>query len=155
MAKNCIFCGEEIGAFSSKKLNCGGYTISVCADCFDKYSGLKEVDLAEKIIATGRSKHADFYREFIDQSIRIQREALEREKKKEEEFINKHPETGRCPKCGEPMLQYGPVSIKLGEETILFSDLTRLMTGSMSVQLSRCKGCGYTEFYTPYENELL
>ena len=61
----------------------------------------------------------------------------------------------KCPKCGGPMLQYDPVSIKLGEETFLFSDLNRLMTGSLTVQPNRCKECGYTEFFTPNENELL
>ena len=78
-----------------------------------------------------------------------------KEKKKEEEFNNSHPETGKCPKCGGSMRQYGPITFKLGEETFLFSDLNRLMSGSMAVRLERCKECGYTEFYTPNENELL
>ena len=155
MAKNCIFCGEEISAFGGKKLYCGDYTINVCADCFDKYSDLQGVELAQKILASGRSKHAAYYREYINDQIKYEQEKLEREKKKEEEFNSKHPETGKCPKCGGSMHQYGPLSIKLGEETILFSDLNRLVTGSMSVRLDRCRGCGYTEFYTPYENELV
>ena len=155
MAKNCIFCGEEIAAFTAKKITCGDYTMSVCPDCFDKYGGLKGVELAEKILATGRSRHEDYYRTFIDHSLKIRQEAEEREKKKEEEFNSRHPETGKCPKCGGPILQYDPVSIKLGEETFLFSDLNRLMTGSLTIRPNRCKACGYTEFFTPNENELL
>jgi hypothetical protein len=45
--------------------------------------------------------------------------------------------------------------IKLGEEAVLFSDLRRLMAGSLTVRADRCRECGYTEFYTPNEEELL
>ena len=155
MAKNCIFCGEEIGAFSAKKLTCGDYSISVCGDCFGKYSTLSSVELAQKILATGRSKHADYYRDFLNDKIKMEEMKLEREKKEQEAFDSKHPEVDKCPKCGGAMREYGPVPIKLGEETFLFSDLNRLLTGSMTVRLVRCKECGYTEFYTTNENELI
>ncbi len=155
MAKKCIFCGEEIPAFNGKKLDCGGYTETVCADCFEKYHNLYGVELAQKILATGRAKNHIGIRDYLNERIKAEQETLEREKKKEEEFNNSHPETGKCPKCGGSMRQYGPLSVKLGEETFLFSDLNRLMSGSMEVRLERCRECGYTEFYTPNEKELL
>ena len=155
MAKKCIICGEEISMLGGKKLNCGGYSEDVCPDCFDKYNELYGAELAQKILATGRAKHAEGIRYYLNGRIESEQKALEREKKEEEEFAIKHPETGKCPKCGDSMLQYGPINIKLGEETILFSDWNRLMAGSMAVRLDRCRQCGYTEFYTLDENELL
>ena len=62
---------------------------------------------------------------------------------------------GACPKCGGEMYRYEPISIKLGEESFLFSDLNRLMSGSLTVAPARCKACGYTEFYTPDEDQLI
>lgn len=155
MAKKCIFCGEEIPAFNGKKLDCGGYTETVCADCFEKYHELQGVELAQKILATGKAKNHVGIRYYMNDRIKSEQEALERKKKEEEEFNKLHPETGKCPKCGDSMRQYGPIAVKLGEETFLFSDFNRLMSGSMTVRLNRCSGCGYTEFYTPNENELL
>ena len=155
MAKSCIFCGEEIGAFSGRKLNCGGYGENVCAKCFETYCGLDGAALAEKILATGRASHAEEIREYLNERIQREQEALEREKEREEEFLIRHPETGKCPKCGGSMHQYGPITIKLGEESVLFSDIHRLMSGSLSVRADRCRDCGYTEFYTPDEEDLL
>ena len=154
MARNCIFCGEEIGAFSAKKLTCGDYSISVCGDCFGKYSTLSSVELAQKILATGRSKHADYYRDFLNDKQNMEQQKLEREKKEQEEFNRKHPESGKCPKCGGTMREYGPVSIKLGEETFFFSDWNRFFSGSMTVIMGRCNKCTYTEFFTPNDHEL-
>ena len=155
MAKKCIFCGEEIPAFSGMKLDCGGYTETVCADCFEKYHELQGIELAKRILATGKAKNHVGIRDYMNYQIKFEQKALERKKKEEEEFNNRHPETGKCPKCGGSMRQYGPITFKLGEETVLFSDFNRLMSGSMAVRLDRCRECGYTEFYTPNENELL
>ena len=154
MAKICIFCGEEIAVFRGKKLECDGYMEDVCEDCFDKYHELHGVELAQKILATGRANNVVGIREYIKNTTKHEQERLEREKKKHEEFCARHPETGKCPKCGGPMHQYGPVAFKLGDETIFFSDFNRLMTGSLSVRLDRCRECGYTEFYTPNVNEI-
>ena len=155
MAKNCIFCGEELGAFSGKKLNCAGYAENVCADCYNKYRELDGIERAHAILDTGRAAHAEGIREYLNDRIRSEQKARERAKQEEEEFSSKHPETGKCPKCGGPLLQYGPLLIKLGEESVLFSDLRRLMAGSLTVRADRCRECGYTEFYTPNEEELL
>jgi len=62
---------------------------------------------------------------------------------------------GACPKCGGEMYRYGEISVKLGEETLFFSSLNRLVSGSLTVEPYRCKGCGFTEFYTPFEEELI
>lgn len=61
---------------------------------------------------------------------------------------------GVCPKCGGEMYKYREISMKLGEESFFFSDLNRLMSGSLTVVPARCRLCCYTELYTPYENEL-
>ena len=154
MAKTCIICGKEISAFNSRKLYCGDYGETMCPDCFSRYEGMDTLEFAEEILASGRSKHDDYYRDYIEDEKRSRQAALEREKREEEAFNSRHPEVGRCPKCSGPMLQYSPISVKLGEETILFSDLNRLMSGSLTVQLNRCRECGYTEFFPPNETEL-
>ena len=154
MARKCIFCGEEVSLFGGKKVTCGYDTEDVCPDCYDKYSGLEQKELAEKILATGRARNAYSIRDYLNKMIRDEEEAAEREKQKAEEYNRNHPETGKCPKCGETMHMYGPITIKLGEETLLFSDLNRYFSGSMTVRLARCGKCGYTEFYTPNEGEL-
>ena len=155
MARTCIFCGEEIGAFGGKKLLCAGHAEIVCPDCFDKYQDLPAEELAQKILATGRAKYAEDLREYLNYRAIREQEKAEREKNREEEFRSKHPEAGQCPKCGGTMFQYGPLVVKLGDETFLFSDMNRLLTGSLSVRVDRCRECGYSEFYTPNENELI
>ena len=39
--------------------------------------------------------------------------------------------------------------LKLGEETFFFSDLSRLISGSMTVEVLCCEQCGKLEFYDP------
>ena len=45
------------------------------------------------------------------------------------------------------MLDYGPVTFKLGEETWLFSDWNRLITGAVTMTILRCEKCGKVEFF--------
>lgn len=52
------------------------------------------------------------------------------------------------------MLEYGPVTFKLGEETYFFSDLNRLASGSLTMNVMRCEKCGKLEFYAPDSIEL-
>jgi len=52
------------------------------------------------------------------------------------------------------MLDYGAVTFKLGEETFFFSDMNRLASGSLTVNVLRCQGCGKTEFYIPNAEQL-
>ncbi len=155
MARTCIFCGEDIPAFGGKKLTCGYDTEVVCPNCFDKYADMDEVELAQKILSTGRARDAQSLREYVKNQLEREQAAQERAARREEEFLSKHPETGKCPKCGGSMVQYGPLQIKLGEETLMFSNFSRLAAGSMTVRLERCRECGYTEFFTPEESELL
>ena len=154
MAKTCVFCGKEISTFNSRKLYCGDYGVNLCPSCYEQYEGMDTLEFAEELLATGRSKHDDYYRDFIENEKRSRQAALEREKRAEEAYNSRHPEVGRCPKCSGPMLQYHPIQVKLGEETIIFDKLNRLMSGSLTVQMNRCRECGYTEFYTPEETEL-
>ncbi len=53
------------------------------------------------------------------------------------------------------MVKNSSLQVKLGEETVLFSAFSWLAAGSMTVRLERCRECGYTEFFTPEESELL
>ena len=46
------------------------------------------------------------------------------------------------------MLDYGPVTFKLGEESLIFSDLVRLFTGSLTMNIFRCNKCGKIEFFS-------
>ena len=46
------------------------------------------------------------------------------------------------------------VTFKLGEETYFFSDLNRLMSGSLTMHLLRCETCGKVEFFIPDAKEL-
>jgi len=52
------------------------------------------------------------------------------------------------------MLDYGEVTFKLGEETFFFSDMNRLASGSLTVNVLRCQSCGKTEFYIPDAQQL-
>ena len=52
------------------------------------------------------------------------------------------------------MIDYGPVTFKMGEETYWASDWNRLMTGSLTMNLLRCDNCGKVEFYLPNDEEL-
>ena len=98
MARRCIFCGEEVSMFGGKKVTCGFDTEDVCPNCYDKYSGLEQKELAQKILATGRARNEASIRNYLNNMIKREQEALEREKKKEEEYNNLHPATGKCPK---------------------------------------------------------
>ena len=76
MAKKCIFCGEEFGTFSGKKLTVGYDSEDVCPACFEKYCDLGETELAEKILATGRARHAQTIREYMNE-LRVKEQAAQ------------------------------------------------------------------------------
>lgn len=154
MARTCIFCGEEVSIFGGKKLTCGLDTEDVCPNCYIKYCDLEGKELAEKILSTGRARNANSIKEYLNNLIQREQKEKERAERRAEAYRKTHPDMGLCPKCGEPMQQYGPLSIKLGEETLLFSDWNRFFSGSMTVIMGRCNKCTYTEFYTPNDQEL-
>lgn len=51
------------------------------------------------------------------------------------------------------MLDYGPATFKLGEETYFFSDWNRLLTGAVTMNIFRCEKCGKVEFFAFDETE--
>ena len=150
MTARCIFCGWELGRLQRKKLYCGNTNQTVCADCRDKYKSLSAVERAEAAYKTGRAEDAVLLREYLDTvyEARAEREAAEAAKA---ERLISHL---KCVRCNEPMLDHGEVTFKLGEETYFFSDLNRLMSGSLTMHLLRCKHCGKVEFFIPDESEL-
>ncbi|MBR5468720.1 MAG: hypothetical protein IKU80_05750, partial [Firmicutes bacterium] len=59
-----------------------------------------------------------------------------------------------CLRCKGKMLDYGPVTFKLGEETYFFSDINRLVSGSLNLNVLVCENCGKAEFYVSDRKEL-
>ena len=55
--------------------------------------------------------------------------------------------------CGGAMLRRGRQTFKLGEETLFFSDLNRLDSGSLELELLACEKCGKVEFYLPRDGK--
>jgi len=151
MEDRCIFCGEELSLLKRKKLYCGGIGQTVCGKCFQKYSGCTPAERARLALETGRAASADELRAYVDHMDAVQEKRQQQEQEKRQQR-----DSGRiCLRCGERMLQYRPVTLKLGKETYLFSDLNRLITGSLDVKVLRCENCGMAEFYIPDDKELL
>ena len=155
MAKECVFCGRELTLLGGKKYYVGAIAQPVCPDCYEKYEPLDGLERVKAVLRTGRAVNEEKLRERKhDLEEAAEKQQADREEQMEQ-FREKHPQVGTCPKCGGETYGYGPMQMKLGEETFFFSDINRLASGSLTVKLVRCKACGYTEFYTPNENELL
>ena len=146
----CIFCGWELGRLQRKKLYCGNTNQTVCADCRSKYKDLSAVERAEAAYQTGRAEEAAKLREYLDTVYRAkaEREAAEAAK------VARRVSDLRCVRCDSVMHNHGDVTFKLGEESYFFSDLNRLMSGSLTMQLLRCEQCGKVEFFIPDAEEL-
>ena len=145
MKERCIFCGWELGRFQGKKLYCGNTDQTVCADCRNKYKALSAIERAEAAYQTGRAEDAASLRAYLD-TVQQAREAREAEAAaKAERLITDL----KCLRCNGAMLDHGPLTFKLGEETYFFSDLNRLMSGSLTMHLLRCENCGKVEFFIP------
>lgn len=150
MEDRCIFCGEELGLLKRKKLYCGGVPQITCGSCYQKYSGLTAVERARLAWETGRASSRDELRAYLDHM-----DAVEERKAQQEKDEMRKLATGQsCLRCGGEMMDYGTVTLKLGEETFFLSDLNRLMTGSLAVKVLRCGRCGKAEFYIPDEKSL-
>ena len=150
MRNNCIFCEKELGTLQKKKLYCGHSTQTVCADCYRQYSKLDSVKRAEAALDTGRAEDEEKIREYLDPIREMEKAKAERQKAQDEQR-----KSGKaCLRCGADMLDYGEVTFKLGEETFFFSDMNRLASGSLTVNVLRCQSCGKTEFYIPDARQL-
>ena len=146
----CIFCGWELGRLQRKKLYCGNTNQTVCSDCRNKYKSLSAIERAEAAYQTGRAEDAALLREYLDTVHQAQAERAAEEAEKAERLIS----DVKCLRCDAPMLDHGPMTFKLGEETYFFSDLNRLMSGSLTMHLLRCETCGKVEFFIPDAKEL-
>lgn len=143
MDNRCIFCGAELGLLNKKKLYCGNTNQVLCKDCYPQYEKLSAVERAEAALSSGRAENADELRSYLE-NVRQARQEEEESRKadKEKRFTGM-----KCIRCNGQMLDYGEATFKLGEETYFFSDLNRLMSGSVTMNVFRCEACGKVEFF--------
>ncbi|MFR5601354.1 MAG: hypothetical protein ACLTKI_02865 [Lachnospiraceae bacterium] len=151
MGNQCIFCRTQLGVLQRKKLHCGGTVQTVCGECYDRYKDYLPKERAELALSSSLAEDREELQEYLDNLTQAQEK--EQEQKTKEDQKRKTDQT--CLKCGGSMLSYGPIQLKLGEETFFYSDLNRLMSGSLAVRVLRCQDCGYSEFYIPGEEELI
>ena len=134
MADKCALCGKKTGLFSQHSLNCGTTTEWFCGDCFDRLYDLSPAQRAQVLLREGKAERPDALRAALEQ----------------QEAAEKQLRTGwKCLRCGGEMLRRGRQQFKLGEETFFFSDINRLASGSMTLEILRCESCGKMEFYDP------
>lgn len=150
MLNRCIFCGRELTRLQKKKLYCGNTNQTLCGDCREKYKSLSAVERAEAAYQTGRAENAAELRSYLDTVHRAREEREAEAAAKAERRISGL----KCVRCDGVMQDYGPFTFKLGEETYFFSDLNRLMSGSLTMHLLRCSSCGKAEFFIPDAEEL-
>lgn len=150
MKNRCIFCGKELTMLQKKRLHCGGTSQTLCGDCYGKYQPLSAVERAEAALQTGRADEAVKLREYLEP---IRAAQLQKEAEKQANNRRRRSDK-RCLRCEGSMLDYGPITFKLGEETYFFSDLNRLLSGSLTMELLRCEQCGRVELFIPDGKEL-
>lgn len=150
MEDRCIFCGTILGKLQKRKLSCGNTEQILCKNCYPKYEPLSAIERAEAALKSGRAADAAELRKYLENVWDVQK------KKEEEKEVNNKKRTTdiECLRCKGKMLEYGPVTFKLGEETYFFSDLNRLASGSLTMNVMRCEKCGKLEFYAPDSIEL-
>ena len=143
MDNRCIFCGTELGLLNKKKLYCGNSTQVLCKDCYPQYEKLSAVERAEAALSSGRAENAGELRSYLENIHNARQEEDENRKADKEKRVSGMT----CLRCGGQMLNYGKATFKLGEETYFFSDLNRLMSGSVTMNVFRCEACGKVEFF--------
>ena len=150
MMERCIFCGRELNRLQKKKLYCGNTNQTLCGDCRDRYKSLSAVERAEAAYATGRAEEREKLRAYLD-TVHQARE--ERAAEAAEKAAQRSSDL-KCLRCEGAMLDHGLVTFKMGEETYFFSDLNRLLSGSLTMRILRCENCGKAEFFIPDPTEL-
>lgn len=150
MEDRCIFCGTTLGRLQKRKLFCGNTEQILCKNCYPKYEPLSAIERAEAALETGRAKDSAELQKYLE-NVRNARKKKEEERKANNE---KRITDMECLRCKGKMLDYGPVTFKLGEETYFFSDWNRLASGSLTMNVMRCEKCGKLEFYAPESTEL-
>ena len=149
MDERCIFCGTELGILQRKKLSCGNTTQILCKDCYPKYEPLSAVERAEAALKTGRAEDSDELRKYLENVRNAQKKRAE----ERNENADKRFSDMKCLRCDGRMVDCGPVTFKLGEESLIFSDLVRLFTGSLTMNIFRCEKCGKVEFFSFNDTE--
>lgn len=138
MAEVCALCGKKLSLFSQNALNCTGTTEIFCGDCYDRLYDLSPIQRARLVLEKGHPNDRDSLQNALER-----READRAEKQKQRQ-------SGlTCLRCGKAMWRRGRRTFKLGEETFFFSDINRLASGSMELELLQCESCGKIEFYDP------
>ena len=154
MDEKCIFCGTELSMLNKKKLYCGNTTQILCKACYSHYKNLSAVERAEAAFNSGHAADADALREYL---VNIHHIKQKKEEERKKDNLYKATDL-QCLRCEGKMLDYGPVTFKLGEETIFFSDWNRLISGAVTMNVLRCEKCGKVEFFsfdgTEFDNKL-
>ena len=127
----CVFCGKSISPFRSTNVLCGKTYEPSCLDCSKEMEPRPHLDRCRRALQRGLANQPELLREYIE----VCESAEERRPK--------------CLRCGGEMLRRGRQQFKLGEETFFFSDINRLASGSMTLEILRCESCGKMEFYDP------
>lgn len=145
MDEKCIFCEAELSLLNKKKLYCANTTQLLCKDCYAQYKELPAAERARAVLNTGRADAAHVLREYLERIGQANREKAEARKRE-----NDQRRTGlTCLRCDGQMLDHGPVTFKLGEETFFFGDWNRLISGAVTMNILRCEKCGKVEFFAP------
>lgn len=150
MKDKCIFCRKELTIMQKKKLYCGNTSQTLCGECYRKYKKLSAVKRAEAALETGRATDAERLKEYLET---VHQAHMEDEKERVQKRKKRISEL-KCMRCNDNMLNYGPLTFKLGEEKYFFSDINRLMSGSVTMNVYRCSTCGKVEFFVPDEEGL-
>ena len=130
----CALCGKKLSPFAPDPLPCGDQSESFCSKCYARVFDLSPLGRARLVLSEGHPAHPDALRQ-----------ALEKQQARQAAY-----RTGKtCLRCGGEMFRRGEYQLKLGKETFFFSDLNRLISGSMTVEVLCCEQCGKLEFYDP------
>jgi len=146
--KRCAFCGAELGLFNGDDVQCAGCYQPACKDCAKK---LKGVPLDERSRLALAAHPTDW--KLLQAGLEAWEQG-ERQKEEEREARRQARCTGKtCTRCGGQMLSFGTQTFKLGEETFLFSDINRLASGSLSLEVLYCESCKKVELFLPEGQE--
>lgn len=142
MRENCIFCGKKLGLLERDEFYCGRQPQGVCKACRRDLLDLGQEERGKRALATGRAEYAEEIETFLEEF-----------KKQRQEERRKVSSGKKCLRCGGEMLKDGVRTFKLGEETLLLSDLNRLFSGSMDLEMLVCEDCGKVEFFRVQADE--
>ena len=134
MSTVCALCGKKLSPFTREPLPCGDQQELFCSKCYDRVFDLSPLRRAHLLLSEGHPADPDGLRQALD----------------DQQARQTARRTGKtCLRCGGEMLRRGEYQLKLGEETFFFSDLNRLISGSMTVEVLCCEQCGKLEFFAP------